>query len=185
MKNFLNVKFWFATGLKPDSFCQPAFYLTLINHVTKTFLKESSFSATYHYPFHIIQDWVSLNVMRCAIWYHLCNSKNVKNTHVGVLLLVKLQAEAWNFTKSNTRAWVFFTFFKLSNGTKSRNAWLLAPLFAVTVVSQQRRWKRSSNSDLASKREDVTCISLFIYICILVRANISFQEMLPIGLYHL
>ena len=30
--------------------------------------------------------------MRCAIWYHLCNLKNVKNTHGGVLILVKLQA---------------------------------------------------------------------------------------------
>ena len=33
-------------------------------------------------------------VMRCAIWYHLYNFKNVKNTHRGVLILVKLQAEA-------------------------------------------------------------------------------------------
>ena len=33
-------------------------------------------------------------VMRCAIWYHLRNLKNVKNTHGGVLILVKLQAEA-------------------------------------------------------------------------------------------
>ena len=31
-------------------------------------------------------------VMFCAIWYYLCNLKNVKNTHGGVLLLVKLQA---------------------------------------------------------------------------------------------
>ena len=30
--------------------------------------------------------------MFCAIWYHLYNLKNVKNTHGGVLLLVKLQA---------------------------------------------------------------------------------------------
>ena len=29
--------------------------------------------------------------MRCAIWYHLYNIKNVKKTHGGVLLLVKLQ----------------------------------------------------------------------------------------------
>ena len=29
--------------------------------------------------------------MRCAIWYHLYNLKNVKNTHGGVLILVKLQ----------------------------------------------------------------------------------------------
>ena len=43
-------------------------------------------------------------VMRCAIWYHLCNLKNVKNTHGGVLLLV---------TKSNTPPRVFFTFFNL------------------------------------------------------------------------
>ena len=32
--------------------------------------------------------------MRCGIWYHLYNLKNVKNTHGGVLILVKLQAEA-------------------------------------------------------------------------------------------
>ena len=29
-------------------------------------------------------------VMRCTIWYNLYNLKNVKNTHGGVLLLVKL-----------------------------------------------------------------------------------------------
>ena len=33
--------------------------------------------------------------MRCAIWYHLYNLKNVKNTHGGVLILVKLQASAF------------------------------------------------------------------------------------------
>ena len=32
--------------------------------------------------------------MGCAIWYQLCNLKNMKNTQGGVLLLVKLQAEA-------------------------------------------------------------------------------------------
>ena len=31
-------------------------------------------------------------VMRCAIWHHLHNLKNVKHTHGGMLLLVKLQA---------------------------------------------------------------------------------------------
>ena len=54
-----------------------------------------------------------LNVVHCAIWYHLYNSKNVKNTHGGVLLLVKLQTIAYNFTKSNTPPWVIFTFFEL------------------------------------------------------------------------
>ena len=40
------------------------------------------------------------------------NLKNVKNTHGGALLLVKLQASACNFIKSNVPPWVFFTFFK-------------------------------------------------------------------------
>ena len=31
-------------------------------------------------------------VMRCAIWYHFYNWKNMKNTYGGVLILVKLQA---------------------------------------------------------------------------------------------
>ena len=55
-------------------------------------------------------------VMRCAIWYPLCNLKNVKNTHEEVLILVKLQASARNFTKINTSPWMFFTFFKLYKG---------------------------------------------------------------------
>ena len=63
-----------------------------------------------------------LNVMRCTIWYHLYYSKNVKNTHGGVLLLVKLQAIACNFTKSHTSPWLFFTFFELYKITKSRKA---------------------------------------------------------------
>ena len=56
---------------------------------------------------------VFINVMFCAIWYHLYNFKNVKNTHGGVLLLVKLQDAACNFTKSNTPPCMFFAFFKL------------------------------------------------------------------------
>ena len=52
------------------------------------------------------------DVMFCAIWYHLYNLKNVKNTHGGVLLLVKMQASS-NFTKSNTPPRMFFTFLKL------------------------------------------------------------------------
>ena len=50
--------------------------------------------------------------MRCAISNHVHNLQNVKSTHGGALLLL-LQAEACNFTKSNTPPWVFFTFFKL------------------------------------------------------------------------
>ena len=39
-----------------------------------------------------------LHMIHCAIWYHMHNFKNVKNTHGRVLLLVKLQALACNFT---------------------------------------------------------------------------------------
>ena len=52
-------------------------------------------------------------VMRWGIWYYLYNLKKVENTHEGVLILVKLQALACNFTKINTPPWVFFTFFEL------------------------------------------------------------------------
>ena len=35
-------------------------------------------------------NWKEIFVVRCVIWYHLYNLKNVKNTHWGVLILVKL-----------------------------------------------------------------------------------------------
>ena len=54
----------------------------------------------------------TLYVACCSIWYHLYNLKNVKNTHGVVLIFVKLQALACNFTKINTTPWVFFMFFK-------------------------------------------------------------------------
>ena len=38
--------------------------------------------------------------------------KKVKNTHGGVILLVKLQAKAYSFTNSNTPPWAFLTFFQ-------------------------------------------------------------------------
>ena len=41
-------------------------------------------------PVNLIQS-IS-NMMFCAISFHLQNLKNVKNTHGGVLLLVKMQA---------------------------------------------------------------------------------------------
>ena len=43
------------------------------------------------------------NVVRCAIWYHSYNLKNVKNTHGGMLILVKLQAEVgWHQIAQHT-----------------------------------------------------------------------------------
>ena len=64
---------------------------------------------------------VSQHEMLCTIWHHFYNFKNVKNIHEGVLLLVNLPTEAYNFIKSNPTPWMFFTFFELS-GTKSRKA---------------------------------------------------------------
>ena len=70
----------------------------------------------------------------CAIWYHSYNFKNVKNTHGGVLLLVKLQASACNFTKSNTPPWLFFTFLKLCTryqiSQRTTNIYVLEKLFS-------------------------------------------------------
>ena len=51
--------------------------------------------------------------MLCAIQYHLYNLRNVKNTHGGVLLLVKLQASVCNFTESNTLLLVAFHVFEI------------------------------------------------------------------------
>ena len=51
--------------------------------------------------------------MRCAICYHLYNSKNVENAQGEVLLLLKFRLKACSFTKSNTPPCMFFTFFKL------------------------------------------------------------------------
>ena len=56
---------------------------------------------------------IIMYAMLYMIWSHLYNLKNMKNTPEGVLLLVKLQSSAGNFTKSNTLPWVFFTFFKI------------------------------------------------------------------------
>ena len=41
--------------------------------------------------------------MLCAIWYHLFNSKNLKNIHGEVTVLVKLQASSSNFKKKIPR----------------------------------------------------------------------------------
>ena len=42
---------------------------------------------------------IGIYVTLCAIWYYLNNLKNVKNTHGGVLLLVKLQASGFRLSR--------------------------------------------------------------------------------------
>ena len=59
-------------------------------------------------------------VMLCAIWYHLYNVKNVKNTYGGVLLFVKLQAAS--LLKVTLIQGCVSRFLNCTNGTKSRQA---------------------------------------------------------------
>ena len=58
----------------------------------------------------------------CAIQYLWYKFKNVKNTHGGMLVLVKLQPEACNFTQSKLLHGCFSRFFNCRNGTKLRKA---------------------------------------------------------------
>ena len=59
--------------------------------------------------------------MLCVIWYHLCNLKNVKNTHGGVLASV---AGFNNETllKVTLLHGCFLRLLNCTDGTKSRNA---------------------------------------------------------------
>ena len=57
---------------------------------------------------------VKLYVIRCAMWYHLYNLKNVINAHGGVLLLVRLQA-----LKVTLLRGCFSRSLNCTNGTKS------------------------------------------------------------------
>ena len=61
----------------------------------------------------LLQSLNEIYVTRCVIWWHLYNLKTWKKIYGRVLLSVRLQAWAFNFTNSNTTPWVFFTFFKL------------------------------------------------------------------------
>ena len=61
--------------------------------------------------------------MFCLIRYHWYNLKNVKNTHGGMLLLVKLQAlKPATLQKVTLFHGYFSRFLNCTNGTKSRNA---------------------------------------------------------------
>ena len=75
------------------------------------------------------------NMKRYVIWCNLYNLKNVKNTHGGVLPLVKLKAEAGNFTKSNTPPWVFFKLCKWYQIVQ-RITYLFCTLFVLQYLSR-------------------------------------------------
>ena len=69
----------------------------------------------------------------------------MKNTHGGVLLLVKLQTEACNFTKSNTSPFVFSRFLNCTNDTKSRNASQILVDTSVYYFLPEDKWIESRN----------------------------------------
>ena len=56
-------------------------------------------------------------MVRCAIWYHLYNLKNVKNTHGGVLIIVPA-----TLLKLTLLHGCFSRFLNCTNVTKSRIA---------------------------------------------------------------
>ena len=67
--------------------------------------------------------------MFCTIWYHLCNLKNVKNTHGGVL-------KPAIFLNNKTLPWVFFTFFNLCNWYQivQRITWTFVVYFKMGIT---------------------------------------------------
>ena len=74
-----------------------------------------------------------LFLMCCAIWYHLYKLKNVKSTHGGVLLLVKLQVFAWKLLKVTLLHECFPSFLNYTNGSKSRNSPIRTIPYRLTI----------------------------------------------------
>ena len=102
--------------------------LQLFLSVVSPFLKTGAISAsfrrsekisTFYTAIETFCESVRVYVVRWAIWYHLYNLKNVKNTHGGLLILVKLQA---TLLKLRLLYGCFSRFLNYTNGTKSRNA---------------------------------------------------------------
>ena len=71
----------------------PFFHLEGNTPKRRTYLKIICIGLYTTY-FESLQTWVITYLMHWAIWYHLYNLKNVKNTHEGVLILAKLQASS-------------------------------------------------------------------------------------------
>ena len=92
--------------------------------VSSRFFRFNCCDGIYYAIVIVLQFQLHLEILDCntnisyslitflVFWCHMYNFRNVKNIHRRVLLLVKFQAEASNFSKSNTPTWVFFTFFK-------------------------------------------------------------------------
>ena len=90
---------------------------------------------------HMVVSLKYIFVMRCAIWYHLYNLKNVKNNHGRVLLLVKLQALLLKVT-------LIPRFLNCTNSSTLCNVSHLSNRFSKGTVSptQQLQMKKSGSS---------------------------------------
>ena len=113
-----NIRFFWSFGL-PD-----------VDHIQKSFFNQTCSSD--------FRNYINRNVTFYTIWYHLHNLKNVQNIHGGVILLVKLQAEACKFTKSITPSQGFFTFsilYKLQQIAQGIS------YFATFLLQSDKRWK--------------------------------------------
>ena len=102
----------------------------------------------------------------------------MKNTHGGVLLLVKLQALACNFTKSNTHLWVFFTFFKLY--TWYQIAQRTTFIHSFLLLDNKALFLVTTGKDIAAQIYEIGCESfkdkkewVFNYISILCQQEVD------------
>ena len=102
------------TFARPDDFVQGDVVFEVAKYFIQIFewkkydnMQEMSFteSVSCHLIISTPQHAV---VMFCAIWYHIYNLKNVKNTHGGMLLLSQ------QLYQISTPPWMLFTFLKLS-----------------------------------------------------------------------
>ena len=74
--------------------------------------------------------------------------KNVISTHGGLLFLVKLDAEVCNFTKCNTRPWVFHTFLILYKWSQIAQSitYVLSPWLYTSVMRRINKFQLHSIS---------------------------------------
>ena len=105
----------------------------------------------------------------CLIWYHLNNFGNMKNTQGGVLLLVKLQAEACDFTK-RTLLYVFFSrCLNRTNGTKSCKA---SPIYFAQIIVRKNAcyWQKRPIANTQPKLNINTQLILNVHYACFVRS---------------
>ena len=84
--------------------------------------------------------------MFCIIWHLLCNLKNVKNAHGGVLLL------ASNISKSSTLPWAFFKFFKLYKWYQIAQS--ITDFAGYLLLCQHLQMRNSYNKKVTKKLQD-------------------------------